>query len=94
MENLPVTIHALVKRENLNTRKEIDKHLKPCPFCGCPDVKLGADQEDGFQCYMVHVFCMRCNCKGPPVLIGRDQTTSMQAVEVTRKRWNSRGFLE
>lgn len=89
----PASTASLIAAENkkLKSRNELDKPLKPCPFCGCADVKFGG--HNAYACYWVYVFCLRCETKGPPVLIGTDETATYHAIESTRKRWNSRGYI-
>lgn len=36
-----------------------DAQLKPCPFCGCANVKSGGDDK------FVGAWCLNCGCIGP-----------------------------
>lgn len=58
--------------------------LKPCPFCGCHDRRVGI-RKMGSKGYKV--ICARCGGSGPYVKI---EDSKMIAQEEARGAWNRR----
>lgn len=58
--------------------------LKPCPFCGCHDCRVGV-RRMGSKGYKV--ICASCGGSGPYVKI---EGLKMIAQEETREAWNRR----
>lgn len=68
--------------------------LKPCPFCGCPDVKVYARQEDDM---VARVYCMNCDAHGKAfilILDGLDTEAIDIAKEAAIKAWNTRAKVD
>lgn len=60
--------------------------LKPCPFCGCHDRRVGIRKmgKTGYK-----VICSRCGSSGPYVRIA-DFHDKTDAQEETERAWNRR----
>lgn len=72
----------------LNPIKENDmSELKPCPFCGCRDRRVGIRRmsSNGYR-----VCCSRCGSLGPHVSVkewnGQKEIAQKKAIE----KWNER----
>lgn len=67
-----------------------DKKLRPCPFCGCKDRRVGIRRmgKKGYR-----VICGRCGGGGPYITIN-DFDNKDQAQETAKEVWNGKGLLE
>lgn len=61
--------------------------LKPCPFCGCDDRRVGI-RKMGNKGY--RVVCGRCGASGPYVLILSVGGSKMEAQDKAKVDWNRR----
>ena len=64
----------------------MSKELKPCPFCGCYDRRVGI-RKMGSKGYKV--VCSKCGSTGPYVKI-KDSDGKMNAQENAKIAWNRR----
>lgn len=62
------------------------ENLKPCPFCGCHDRRVGIRKmgKTGYK-----VICSRCGSSGPYIRIA-DFLGKMDAQEEAKRAWNRR----
>jgi Lar family restriction alleviation protein len=65
---------------------EVKEELKPCPFCGCHDRRVGV-RKMGTKGYKI--ICGKCGSAGPYVKIG-DFANKMDAQEKAKETWNRR----
>ncbi len=61
--------------------------LKPCPFCGCDDRRVGI-RKMGNKGY--RVVCGRCGASGPYVSILSVGGSKMEAQDKAKVDWNRR----
>ena len=64
----------------------MSKELKPCPFCGCHDRRVGV-RKMGTKGYKI--ICGKCGSAGPYVKI-EDFANKMDAQEEAKEAWNRR----
>ena len=64
----------------------MSKELKPCPFCGCHDRRVGV-RKMGTKGYKI--ICGKCGSAGPYVKI-EDFANKMDAQEKAKEAWNRR----
>ena len=71
---------------NSGKENELMEDLKPCPFCGCHDRRVGVRKmgKAGYK-----MICGRCGSSGPYVRIA-DFPNKMDAQEETKRAWNRR----
>lgn len=65
---------------------EVKEEIKPCPFCGCHDRRVGV-RKMGTKGYKI--ICGKCGSAGPYVKIG-DFANKMDAQEKAKETWNRR----
>lgn len=77
---------------HLETWKDIDDLLLPCPFCGSTDVTLGNTHTAYY-----HVVCNNCNCEMPGEgngsgfkTISECASAHEEAINSAIKEWNIR----
>ena len=63
--------------------------LKPCPFCGCQDRRVGI-RRMGNQGY--RVVCGKCGSSGPYISISEGR--EIEAQEEAKEKWNRRTEFE
>lgn len=61
--------------------------LKPCPFCGCHDRRVGI-RRMGSKGYKV--VCGKCGGTGPYISIKKHGGDKMPAQEEAKETWNRR----
>ena len=64
----------------------MSKELKPCPFCGCHDRRVGV-RKMGNKGYKI--ICGKCGSTGPYVKV-EDFANKMDAQEKAKEAWNRR----
>lgn len=64
----------------------MSEELKPCPFCGCHDRRVGV-RKMGTKGYKI--ICGKCGGAGPYVKI-EDFANKMDAQEKAKEAWNRR----
>ena len=64
----------------------MNEELKPCPFCGCHDRRVGV-RKMGNKGYKI--ICGKCGSAGPYVKI-EDFANKMDAQEEAKEAWNRR----
>jgi hypothetical protein len=63
-----------------------EDEMKPCPFCGCPDITLSYEGQPARQ---FSFECMRCGSRGP-VAYSSTPSGGGTANLDTEKHWNLR----
>lgn len=82
-----VYLTMLARLKNVTKVGErMSEELKPCPFCGCHDRRVGV-RKMGNKGY--RIICGECGGAGPYVKI-EDFANKMDAQENAKKSWNRR----
>lgn len=84
---------AVARRERRNReRGAMPTDLKPCPFCGSPDVESCPEGErrDGRPWFVYYVHCNICDCDGPYVGTDGRNASPGAARDASIDLWNRR----
>lgn len=84
-----LAVHIFFEGQKKGERR-MSEELKPCPFCGCHDRRVGV-RKMGNKGY--RIICGKCGCAGPYVKI-KEFPNKMDAQGKAKETWNRRVKIE